>query len=93
MSVDVNWLEYQLWVPNSLQILQSGSVYWLKEGDSDDDEQKFEEITNRKKEGYKIQARLLYWVSRAQRIYQQITFGVSILFQEYVYVSTSAEFW
>lgn len=72
-------------------------MYWLKGDDNDDGEQKFEEITNRKKEGYKIQAQFLYWVSRAKRIYQQISFGVSIFlfvpFQEYVYVSTSAEFW
>lgn len=30
----------------------------MEEGDSDDGEQKFEEITNKKEEGYKIQAHL-----------------------------------
>lgn len=39
---------------------------------------RFEEIINRKKEGYKIQAYLLYWVSRAKELYQQISFDVSI---------------
>ncbi|TRZ12171.1 hypothetical protein HGM15179_014922 [Zosterops borbonicus] len=45
----------------------SGSVYWLEESDSDDGEQKFEEITNKKEEGYKIQAHL--WLGIGQREY------------------------